>query len=91
MQKNPLVGSDGETITDLFLITPSIFHDNRGYFYESWNQKEFDKLIGQSINFLTNLTNNFHIHYSLMVWLAPLNHLNQSILSARPPLLDILL
>ena len=52
MQKNPLVGSVGDTIDDLFLITPSIFHDNRGYFYESWNQKDFDQLIGKSINFL---------------------------------------
>ena len=52
MQKNPLVGSVGDTIDDLFLITPSIFHDNRGYFYESWNQKNFDQLIGKSIKFL---------------------------------------
>ncbi len=52
MHKNPLVGSDGQIIDDLFLITPSIFHDNRGYFYESWNQKKFDQLIGKSIKFL---------------------------------------
>ena len=52
MQKKLLVGSDGKTINDLFLLTPSIFHDNRGYFYESWNQKDFDQLIGKSINFL---------------------------------------
>ncbi len=52
MKKKLLVGSDGETINDLFLITSSIFHDNRGYFYESWNQRDFDQLIGKSIKFL---------------------------------------
>ena len=52
MQKNLLVGNHGVIINDLFLITPSIFHDNRGYFSESWNQKDFDQLIGKSIKFL---------------------------------------
>ncbi len=52
MKKKLLVNNLGEIIEDLLLITPSIYYDTRGYFYESWNQKEFTKLIGKSINFL---------------------------------------
>ena len=52
MKKKSLVSNLGEIIEDLFLITPSLFYDNRGYFYESWNNKKFDELIGKSINFV---------------------------------------
>ena len=52
MQKKILLNSEGDIIRDLFLINPSIFSDKRGYFYESWNQKDFDQLIGKSITFL---------------------------------------
>ena len=52
MQKKSLVGNFGENINDLLLIIPSIFNDNRGYFYESWNQQDFDQLVGKSIKFL---------------------------------------
>ena len=33
------------------LISPKIFQDNRGYFYESWNQKLFNNIIGKTISF----------------------------------------
>ena len=39
-------------ISDLFLISPEIFHDSRGYFYESWNKDIFNKAIGKEINFM---------------------------------------
>jgi len=39
-------------ISDLFLISPEIFHDSRGYFYESWNKDIFNKTIGKEINFM---------------------------------------
>ena len=35
------------------LISPQIFKDEIGYFYESWNRKLFNNIIGQSINFLS--------------------------------------
>ncbi len=31
-------------IQDLFIIKPKVFGDERGYFYESFNQKEFSKI-----------------------------------------------
>ena len=52
MKKNSLVGNCEEIIEDLFLMTPSIFFDDRGYFSESWNKKEFNQLIGKSIDFV---------------------------------------
>ena len=38
-------------IKDLKIIEPKIFNDERGYFFESFNQKEFVKKIGK-INFV---------------------------------------
>ena len=38
-------------IEDVKIIEPKIFHDNRGYFFESYNQLEFHKAIGK-INFV---------------------------------------
>ncbi|GAA4279522.1 dTDP-4-dehydrorhamnose 3,5-epimerase [Aquimarina mytili] len=35
-----------------FVLEPSVFEDKRGYFFESYNQKKFDELIGQKVNFV---------------------------------------
>lgn len=35
-----------------FLITPSLFEDKRGYFYESFNKKVLENVIGYPINFV---------------------------------------
>ena len=35
-----------------FIIEPSIFEDERGYFFESYNQKNFNELISQEVNFV---------------------------------------
>lgn len=35
-----------------FIIEPKVFEDSRGYFFESFNQKTFNKLIKQNINFI---------------------------------------
>ena len=32
-------------IPDVVIVTPYIFHDDRGYFYESFNQNEFDERV----------------------------------------------
>ena len=39
-------------IEGLYLIEPDIFEDKRGSFYESWNAKLFNEIIGKEINFL---------------------------------------
>ncbi len=35
-----------------FVIEPTIFKDDRGYFFESFNHREFCKSIGQEVNFV---------------------------------------
>jgi dTDP-4-dehydrorhamnose 3,5-epimerase len=35
-----------------FIIEPKVFEDNRGYFFESFNQKIFEEKIGLKINFI---------------------------------------
>ena len=39
-------------IPDLILIEPKAFHDDRGFFYESYNKKDFEDVIGKKINFV---------------------------------------
>ena len=42
----------GNLIKGPLIIKPKIFNDNRGYFYESWNQSEFNKIISREIYFV---------------------------------------
>lgn len=35
-----------------FVLQPRVFKDERGYFFESYNQKTFEELTGQKINFV---------------------------------------
>jgi dTDP-4-dehydrorhamnose 3,5-epimerase len=39
-------------IPDLVLFEPKVFSDERGFFYESFNQNKFEEAIGQSVNFV---------------------------------------
>lgn len=39
-------------IKDCFIIEPSLHEDNRGYFFESFNKKEFEEKTGLSIDFV---------------------------------------
>src|SRR6056300_1369120 len=39
-------------IPDVKLIEPDVFEDERGFFYESFNQKKFNEAIGQDITFV---------------------------------------
>ena len=39
-------------IEGLFIIEPRIFEDERGYFFESFNQQKFEAAIGHSIRFV---------------------------------------
>jgi len=38
-------------IPDVILCKPKVFNDDRGYFFESFSQDEFEKFIGDKINF----------------------------------------
>jgi len=39
-------------ISDVKLIEPDIFQDQRGFFFESFNQKKFNQAIGEEITFV---------------------------------------
>lgn len=39
-------------IPDVKLIEPDVFEDERGFFYESFNQQKFNEAIGQNITFV---------------------------------------
>jgi dTDP-4-dehydrorhamnose 3,5-epimerase len=39
-------------LKDLLILKPEIFTDNRGYFFESYNQKVFFNILGKKIKFV---------------------------------------
>ena len=39
-------------IADVLIIEPKVFGDERGFFYESFNQKVFNEATGQYVNFV---------------------------------------
>jgi dTDP-4-dehydrorhamnose 3,5-epimerase len=39
-------------IPDLLILEPKIFGDDRGFFYESFNQRQFETIIGRAVNFV---------------------------------------
>ena len=47
-----LNSNKGNLIKGPLIIKPKIFPDNRGYFFESWNQSEFNKKISREVNFV---------------------------------------
>ena len=51
MQLDQLTTPSGTTLQGPLLITPQAFGDDRGWFYESWNQRKFDDAVGESVLF----------------------------------------
>ena len=39
-------------IPDVLLLVPTVFENRRCFFFESFNQKQFEEVVGKSINFL---------------------------------------
>ncbi|WP_397364191.1 dTDP-4-dehydrorhamnose 3,5-epimerase [Olleya sp. R77988] len=39
-------------LKDCYILEPTIYKDDRGYFFESYNKNTFDKLINQNVNFV---------------------------------------
>ena len=39
-------------IPDVLIIEPKVFGDDRGFFFESFNQKAFNEAVGQDITFV---------------------------------------
>jgi dTDP-4-dehydrorhamnose 3,5-epimerase len=40
------------SIPDVYLIEPQVFGDERGFFFESYNQRQFETSIDRSVNFV---------------------------------------
>lgn len=36
----------------VLIIEPKVFSDDRGFFYESFNQRKFDELVGRTVSFV---------------------------------------
>ena len=47
-----LSSNKGNILEGVCIINPKVFQDNRGFFYESWNQELFNKSIGEEVKFL---------------------------------------
>ena len=47
-----LSSNKGNILKGVCVIKPKVYQDNRGFFYESWNQSLFNKAIDQEVNFL---------------------------------------
>ena len=52
MQVEQLHTSSGQLVAGPLLITPQVFGDDRGFFYESWNQRRFDESVGCPTTFV---------------------------------------
>ena len=39
-------------IADVLILEPKIFGDNRGYFLESWNARQFNDAVGHEVSFV---------------------------------------
>ena len=51
MQVDQLKSNQGEVMDGPLLITPSAFGDERGWFFESWNQRRLDEAVGEAVVF----------------------------------------
>lgn len=52
MKIKDLISNKGKILIGPKIITPTIFNDERGYFYESWNQSTLDEGLDEKINFI---------------------------------------
>jgi dTDP-4-dehydrorhamnose 3,5-epimerase len=39
-------------IPEVILLEPTVYGDDRGFFYESFNQRQFEEFIGRKVNFV---------------------------------------
>ncbi|MDP7995687.1 MAG: dTDP-4-dehydrorhamnose 3,5-epimerase [Synechococcus sp. SP2 MAG] len=48
MQADCLIGSGGQPLEGPLLLTPRVFGDDRGFFYESWNERTFQSALEEA-------------------------------------------
>ena len=52
MKIDNIISNKGNLISGPLLIKPDLIIDERGFFFESWNRRLFDDVIGERINFV---------------------------------------
>lgn len=52
MNIEKVISNSKKLISGPLVLSPHIRKDDRGFFYESWNHKEFKKLVDSDINFV---------------------------------------
>jgi dTDP-4-dehydrorhamnose 3,5-epimerase len=52
------------TIPDVLVVEPKVFADNRGFFYESFNQKAFKEKVGTGVEFVQD-NHSYSAHHVL--------------------------
>ena len=52
MQAESLTTLNGQMMDGPLLLTPKVFGDDRGFFFESWNQQSFDDQVSQRVTFV---------------------------------------
>jgi len=52
MQYRKIKSNNNKTFTGPLYFEPKLYFDERGYFFESWNQKTFNKNIGYNLTFV---------------------------------------
>ena len=48
----PLMEIEQTILPCVLVVRPRIFKDERGFFLESWNQREFDQAVGREVRFV---------------------------------------
>ncbi len=43
---------EATNIADVLLLTPKVFGDDRGFFFESFNQRDFEQALGHPVSFV---------------------------------------
>ena len=52
MEIKHLSSNKGNALEGIYLIKPKIYEDQRGFFYESWNQASFNDALGEKVTFM---------------------------------------
>ena len=47
-----LSSNKGNIVKGVCVLKPKVIEDNRGFFYESWNQELFNNVVGEEVKFL---------------------------------------
>lgn len=48
----------GGLLADMFVLKPTVYADERGFFFESWNRREFSRLTNVDVDFVQDNTSS---------------------------------